>query len=258
MSPALSQTAARPRIRPPATTARGSPYGAPASLLLHGLAVAALLFTFRSFVPPEESSTVPVDLVTIAEDTNIAAAAPPEPQQQETFERPPLEALPPPPVPDIAEPAPVEVKPPEIKIEQPRPDTRQDISRLLDQLTKAEPAPRKNARTAPQASEAVGLGNAATVSLAEAMRNAIRRCWNPIIGAPNPADQIVTFSLRLNRDGTIASWQLLTLNGNNYTTAAAEAASRAAYACQPYDMLPAARYNEWREFQLRFDPRQMQ
>ena len=117
MPPAQSQTArqkAFPARRPP-TTAKGAPYGVPASLLLHGLAVAALLFAFQGMVPPGESNMVPVDLITIAEETNVAAAAPPEPQQ-ETFERPPLEPMAAPPVPEIAEPAPLDVKPPEIRI----------------------------------------------------------------------------------------------------------------------------------------------
>jgi hypothetical protein len=261
MSPAQSQTArqkAFPARRAP-TTARGSPYGASASLLLHGLAVAALLFSFRGFVPPAESNMVPVDLVTIAEETNVAAAAPPEPQQ-ETFERPPLEPLAPPPEPEMIEPAPVEPRMPQFKIaepEKPRPE-RNDINALLNQLTRPEPAPRQ-ARQATRAVTAVGPGNAATASLADALRNAIRGCWHVIPGAPNPAEQIVSFELRLNRDGTIAGWMPLDPpSSNSYTRSAAEAARRAAYECQPYNMLPADRYSEWREFRLRFDPRQMQ
>jgi outer membrane biosynthesis protein TonB len=269
MSPALSQTAARPPkpwpARKPPTTARRAPYGVPASLLLHGLAVAALLFAFRGFVPPGETNMVPVDLVTIAEETNVAAAAPPQPPQEtppETIQRPPLEPMAPPPEPEIAEPAPVEVKPPEIKIAEPKPEPKResnDINALLNQLTKPAPAPRNAARVATRAADAVGAGTAATASLADALRSAIRACWNVNPGAPNPADQIVNFELRLNRDGTIAGWALLDApSSNSYTRAAVEAAGRAVYACQPYNMLPANRYNEWREFRLRFDPRQMQ
>jgi colicin import membrane protein len=164
-----------------------------------------------------------------------------------------------PPEPEIAEPAPIDVKPPEISIaaDPPKPAPRRDdINALLNQLTRPEPAPR-NARAAARAQEAVGAGNAATASLADALRNAIRGCWSPIPGAPNPADQIVTFSLQLNRDGTVARVEAQTLGGNSYTAAARLAAERAIHGCQPYNMLPASRYNEWRDFQLRFDPRQM-
>jgi hypothetical protein len=260
MPPAQSQTARQkswPARRPP-TTAAGTPYGIPASLVLHGLAVAALLFAFRGMVPPGEANMVPVDLITIADETNVAAVAPPEPQQ-ETFERPPLEPMAAPPEPEIAEPAPIDAKPPEITIAEPKPAPRRennDINALLNQLTRPEPAPR-NARPGARAQEAVGAGNAATASLADALRNAIRGCWSPIPGAPNPADQIVTFTLQLNRDGTVARVQAQTLGGNSYTAAARLAAERAIHGCQPYNMLPANRYNEWREFSLRFDPRQM-
>lgn len=244
---------ARPRLRGRPTTARITPYGAPASLLLHGLGVALLLFAFRSNLDSAETHMVPVELV-ISEETNVAAAAPPAPEE-EKFDRPPLEARTAPPEPEIAEPAPIDAKAPEFKIATPKPETpRNDINALLNQLTKPD---RTAPRTALRPSDAVGASNMATASLADALRSQIRNCWSPIIGAPNPADQIVSFGLSLNRDGSVASLELLTMSGNPYTAAAAEAASRAIYQCQPY-RLPLERYAQWREFRpLRFDPRQM-
>ena len=50
-----------------------------ASVAFHGLIAAAVLISFRNFRVPEESHAVPVDLVTIAEQTNVAAQAPPKP-----------------------------------------------------------------------------------------------------------------------------------------------------------------------------------
>ncbi len=249
----LAQTSsAKPRLRGRPTTARRAPYGAPAALLLHGLGVAVMMFAFRSNLDLAETHVVPVELV-IAEQTNVAAAAPAA-LPDETFERPPLEALAPPPEPDIAEPAPVEAKAPEFKVAPPPREQRNDINDLLNQLTKPD---RTAVRTAPRATEATGAANMATATLADALRSQIRNCWNPIPGAPNPADQVVSFGLRLNRDGTVAALELLTMSGNAYTAAAAEAASRAIYQCQPY-RLPVERYSQWQEFRpLRFDPRQM-
>lgn len=242
----------RPRLRGRPTTACVNPYGAPASLLLHGLGVALLLFAFRGNLDSAETHMVPVELV-IAEETNVAAAAPPAPD--ETVERLPLEARTAPPEPEIPEPAPLDAKAPEFKIATPRPEApRNDINALLNQLTKPD---RTAPRTAPRASDAVGASNMATASLADALRSQIRNCWSPIIGVPNPAEQIVSFGLSLNRDGTVASLELLTMSASPYTAAAAEAASRAIYQCQPY-RLPLDRYAQWREFRpLRFDPRQM-
>jgi hypothetical protein len=174
-----------------------------------------------------------------------------------------MEPMTAPPEPEIAEPAPVEAKPPEIKIAEtpppPKPAPRRpdnDINALLNQLTKPEPAPR-NARITGRPQEAVGAASAATASMADALRNRIRECWSVIPGAPNPADQIVTFTLQLNRDGTVARAQRQNVPANPYARAAADAAERAIQLCQPYNMLPANRYAEWREFNLRFDPRQM-
>jgi len=37
-----------------------------------------------------------------------------------------------------------------------------------------------------------------TASLADMLRSQIRNCWSPIAGAPNPADQIVSFTTEGN------------------------------------------------------------
>lgn len=257
MPPAQTTQSARPRTRPRPTTARQPVLGLPASLLLHGLGIASIFFVFNSsFAPPQESHAVPVELVQIARETNVAAAAPPPPAD-EPIKRD-LAPLEPPPVPPMAEaePAP-DVKPPKIEIEQDKPkppDTRQDITFLLNQLT----APQKPAkRQAQVATQGAGLSTAMTASLADALRSQIRQCWSPIAGAPNPADQIVSFDLQLNRDGSIASIETLTVSSNPYTAAAVSAAERAIYQCAPYH-LPPASYDQWQQFRpLRFDPRQM-
>jgi len=233
--------------------------GLPASLVLHGLAIASIFFVFNgSFEPAQETHVVPVDLVTLASQTNVAAAPPPPPPpQMEPIQRD-LTPMPPPPVPDIqAEPAP-DVQPPKIEIQEPPkpkpPDTRQDISKLLDRLTQ----PDKSARTkTTRATQSVGPANRMSATLVDLFLSEIRQCWHPIVGAPNPADQIVSFDLRLNPNGTIASIETLTVSSNPYTAAAVSAAERAIYQCQPY-RLPPENYAQWREINpLRFDPRQM-
>jgi outer membrane biosynthesis protein TonB len=197
---------------------------------------------------------VPVELI-IADATNVAAAAPSVPQEDLFVSPAPPEAVQPP-MPDIPEPAPVEAKMPEIKIApDPKPAPRNSINDLLNQLT--QPERNSTAKPAPRATEAAGASNMATASLADALRSQVRNCWSPMTGAPNPEDQVVTFSLRLNRNGTVAGIEVLTYTNNAYGAAAVEAASRAIYQCAPY-RLPLERYAQWREFRpLRFDPRQM-
>ena len=257
MSSIPSQTRAKaPRARAP-TTAKGPRLGALASLALHGLAVAAMLFTFQRNLPPLESQAVPVELVTIASQTSLAAPAAPPPAA--ALPQPQPEPMTPPPEPHFvdAEPAP-DIKPPSFEIEKPKSEkqNQKDLTNLLNPLT-AAPHNQNNANPTAQPGAPAGLANIATASLADALRSQIRGCWNPIPGSPNPADQVVEFDLRLNPDGTVAALGILTASANPYTSAAAQAASHAIYQCQPYK-LPADRYPQWREINpLRFDPRQM-
>src|ERR1700757_3591871 len=83
--------------RRPATTEQGPGYGVFVSVLFHGLIFAATLFTFhQNFTAPEDTHVVPVDLVTIANQTNVTAEAPPAPPQPEKIEIPPTQLTPPP------------------------------------------------------------------------------------------------------------------------------------------------------------------
>jgi len=272
-SKVAAQTAIR-RMRP--TTARGPRYGVVGSLLFHGLIFAALLFTFqRNFNAPEETHVVPVDLVTIADQTNVAAQAPPQPEPQKMDTPPP--ALEPPPEPQMqeVEPAPepeipkfdiAKEKPkPEEKPPQPPKETKKqqatDFNALLNKLTTPD-KPVKTAKAGPRVIQGVGAGNMMTASLVDALRSQIARCWSPPTGAPNAQDLIVEFAMALNPDGTVGRLQMTmgtaaAAASNPYTRAAAEAASRAIYQCQPY-RLPPDRYSDWRDINpFHFDPRQM-
>jgi hypothetical protein len=268
-SPTRSKAQALRRMRP--TTANGPRYGVVGSILFHGLIVAAALVSFsRNLTTPEDTHVVPVDLVTIADKTNVQAQAPtpqPEPEKLDI----PVPAREAPPEPDMqdVEPAPVppvpqfdvqkEKKPPvEKPVEKPvsKKDSAVDFDKLLNKLTTPD-KPVKNAKQGPRVIQGIGAGNMMTADLVSALQSQIYRCWSPPTGAPNAADLVVDYDLRLNRDGTVASLQLQTLNGNPYTRAAAEAASRAIYQCQPY-RLPPDRYSTWQEIDpLHFDPRKM-
>ena len=265
MSQSQSPTRARAARRLGPTTARGPRFGAVGSVVFHGLVVAAALFTFHnSFVTPEDSHVVPVDLVTIADKTDVAAQAPPQPEKMDMPK--PQEVQPLEPHLATAEPAPVPPIP-KFKVEKEKtdePDDKpktkkeqsQDFAALLNKLTTPD-KPVKAAKPGPRPIPAAGAGNLMTADLVDALKSQIYRCWSPPTGAPNASDLVVDFALNLNPDGTVGRLQLLTLSGNTYTRAAAEAASRAIYQCQPY-RLPQNRYEDWREIsRMRFDPRQL-
>lgn len=254
-----------------ATTAQGPRYGVLASAAFHGLIFAAAIFTFqRNFDMPDDSNVVPVDLVTVADVTNVAAQAPPVPEPEKMDIPVPANEPPPEPQMQEIEPAPVPPMPkfdiekdvkPKPKPAPPKKTAAQDFAALLNKLTTPE-KPVRNAKPAERVVPGIGSGNAMTANIADALKSQIYRCWSPPTGAPDARDLVVDFALRLNQDGTVARLQMtpgtqIAAASNAYTRAASEAASRAIYQCQPY-RLPLDRYNVWREINpLRFDPRQM-
>lgn len=255
---------------------RRSPLGFAGSLLLHGAIVAATLFTFSHTLDIADQSppVVPVDLVTIAQKTNIRATSRPEPHVAPT-PTPPVPKAMPAPTPPQVEPAPApkqtpaesvaETPPPKAEpIRKPKPPAEDqekkkfDVDKVLALLNKVAPQ-QSAAPDAPRAARTVrgfGAQNAMTADLGTALKNQIEGCWNPPVGAPHPV--IVDFQFSLNPDGSIAgSPQLLGSSSDPYFHAYAEAARRAIYTCAPYH-LPSDRYNEWREIgDMNFDPTEL-
>ncbi len=175
---------------------------------------------------------------------------------------------------------PVSVKAPEFTIkaptphvvphERPRPATPHqhkaknfNINSVLALLNKEKPSPSTTKGiTGAQPHRGFGAETAMTVQLSDALRSEIAPCWSPPVDAPDPSDLVVEFELFLNPDGSVARPPQLAASSaaaaesNSYTRAAAEAARRAIYTCAPYK-LPANQYNQWRDIEIQFDPRQM-
>jgi outer membrane biosynthesis protein TonB len=273
-SPSLTKNTKRAFAqRPPRpTTARGPRAGLALSLLLHAALIGATYFTWSRVVNvSEESHSVPVDLITISKVTNVQAMSPPPPPTPPKVEIPTPQMEPPalPQFQDV-EPAPEPPVPqfkvePEKKVDQPQPkpdeskqkQNNQDFAALLNKLT-AQPKTQPNTKVGPRTIQGIGAANAMTADLSDALKSQIYQCWSPPVGAPNPDDLVVDFDLTLNPDGSAAGATSDAMrSGNPYTRAAAEAARRAIFQCQPYK-LPPDRYSQWREINpLRFDPRQM-
>ncbi len=252
MSQSLSPT--RNRVRPTIarpTTARLGRGGLFAALLLHAAIVATTLFSWQHqlAITDETPPVVPVDLVTVAEKTNIAPTVKrtpkplpkvdePKPPQAET---PPASAPTPPPqkqaevapAPKPEEEAPAPAPKPAAKPEKPAPpkpdktdetqkpvppkpaktDVKKpksdDINALLNKLTAPAATPR-NVRTADRTVKGVGAMNAMTMDLIDALNNQIAQCWSPPVGAPHPEQLRPQFRLFLNPDGSVAQPPQLT------------------------------------------------
>jgi len=265
---------------------RRSPVGLIGSAIIHAGIIGATLFTFahKLDITQESPPVVPVEVVTIAEKTNVIAAVKVQPRlkpkeqeqvqvpqpeksetapaQQEQSEEPPpppepaVEPSIAPPAPPVRKTTPQAAAPP--KHEQP------DINNIMALLDKRAPAETSapNARAADRTIKGIGAQTAMTADLQDAMLSQIRECWSPPVGAPHPQELVVEFELFLNRDGSVAQPPQLSaasqsaVGRDSFTRAAAEAARRAIYTCAPYK-LPADRYDDWRDITLNFDPTHM-
>ena len=235
-------------------------FGLVGSLALHAGVIAVTFFTWthRLDIVDQSSPIVPVDLVTLADKTNVA------PMVKE--ELPPIaEQMTPPPLPVTLQPPKFEVAP-EAKlapVQQPAPKQEafniNNIQAMLDKRLAAAP---KNAKAGSRNVQGIGDQSAMTADLRTLLQSEIYRCWSPPVGAPHPETLIVSYELFLNRDGSVAQPPQLTADsssaaaGDPYMRAAAEAARRAIYTCAPY-RLPADRYNQWHDVTFVFDPRDM-
>jgi hypothetical protein len=249
------------------------------------IAAASLAWPHTLDFSDEPSPVLPVELVTVAEISNIAPTvaeppkpeAPPPPQQQ-------VQAPEPPPPP--AEVAPAEPKekplpppketpktaaappPPPLPRRKPAPQPQQQFNvdsvlALLDKRTPAKPSPQVDARLAERTIQGLGAQNAMAIDLKDALLAQMRECWNVPVGAPNPEQLIVQVRVFLAQDGSLAQPPQLepqtraAAAANAYMRTAAEAALRAVNVCEPYKQLPVDKYDAWREIVMTFDPSRM-
>jgi hypothetical protein len=266
-------------------------FGVFASLFIHACALGLAFISLPDFLRTKviEAPVIPIDLIDeaeFAEMTSVPAMTPkPKPKEEKPPELPKPKEEPPKPTPTAeAEPAPKpelapekapEPKPEAVKAKpKPKPKPKQEdldldaLSKLVDKSRKPEAASDSNSNAdvqADRAQEAIGAGDRLTATEIDKMRAAVSRCWNAsaIIGAPEPEKLVVVLDIDLNRDGTllgaprVVNALEINLSGNRFWKVAEQNAIRAVQACQPYDFLDPARYQDWKAFTLNFDPSQM-
>jgi len=217
-------------------------------------------------------------------------APPPTPTPPQVAERAPTSTpapKPPEPKPEVAKPEPVPTPKPEVKKPEPpkpepkvaqtpppkRPDPpkkappKEDpIAAILKNLAPTKPAPsqpdqppRPQQQAAVQPAAPPSLDQVVTRSEQDAVKEKIRPCWYFDAGAIDASKWIVTIRAQMAPDGRVLSAQVMpsSQSGPAYSRAA-EAARRAVLnpQCQPLP-LPAAKYNQWKELDLNFNPQDM-
>jgi len=239
--------------------------------------------------PPSKLITtdqpLPVDIVSVEEFTRLMRPAEPEsvPQAQEQVqpkvEETPQAEIEPPAAPPTLTPAPAPIETPAdimpaIEESPPPPITAQPVPRpqpppsilrpqrkpLLDTgrvLALLDKTPSRTPPPAPQEpSQAVAK---LSVNEIDRLRLQIRQCWRVPAGALEADDLIVRIRVGLHPDGSISNGPYVVNRarlGDRYFRAAAESVLRAIRRCQPFQM-PAAKYQNWRELELNFDPSKM-
>lgn len=253
------------------------------SIALHLLMLITLivLSLLRPALPRQSSALVPVDLVQVSDETNVAAEARRAARIAHFSQTSPIvlktlnvQMLPLPQINSAEETTPSETADAQkldgttptpatkaLDIDRPQ---REDASSLMmpKNVTHVLPTPAApvDARPAQRLVQAQGPSNASTASLMAILHSQIVACWSPPAAAPRPDQYAVDFVLRLNPNGTIAQPPqfadavVRAAPHDPAVRAAADAARRALYACAPYK-LPGDLYAEWREINpFHFDP----
>jgi hypothetical protein len=139
------------------------------------------------------------------------------------------------------------------------PEVKKTPKKTFDQV---KPPEVEQPKVVSATAERQDFGQTLTVSEIDAVRAKIQTCWNLPSGAKNAEKLVVSIKFSLNPDGGIRGVPKIMdssfdSKGNAYYRIAAESARRAVQRCQPYDMLPRARYKIWQDMEMTFNPKEM-
>jgi outer membrane biosynthesis protein TonB len=142
--------------------------------------------------------------------------------------------------------------------QQPKFDPRK-VEALLDKRT-----PQRLAATGDLINSTLSLGapsgTAAQLSQSEldALRARLAQLWSPPAGAKNPQELVVLIRMQLKPDGSLAGPPMVLTSGKTpLFMASRDSAIRAVLRGQPFDMLRPEHYEQWKDIEITFDPRDM-
>jgi outer membrane biosynthesis protein TonB len=161
-----------------------------------------------------------------------------------------------------AEPKKVDAKPPVPPRKPPPPAPKFDASQVEALLNKRDPTRLAAAGDTLNNTASLGLstGTAAQISQSEldALRARLAQLWSPPAGARNPDELVVVVLVKFKPDGTLAAQPKVVSSGSSpLSVAARESAVRALFRGQPFNMLKPEHYEQWKEIEINFDPRDM-
>lgn len=144
-----------------------------------------------------------------------------------------------------------------------KPEEKPDLAKLL---TAAVERTQSNNQAQPQQPNITAqppvanrVGPPLSIGEKDGLRLQIKRCWSPPIGAANAESLIVTVRVGLSREGWLDGKPVLVAPNpvpNRLFQVAFEEAARALIECQPFKM-PAEKYDQWRDLEVVFNPKDM-
>jgi outer membrane biosynthesis protein TonB len=137
-----------------------------------------------------------------------------------------------------------------------------DPTKIAALLDKREPTRQASAADTLSPAPSLGKadGKAAQLSQSEidALRKRLGECWNPPAGATEGGQLKVVMRVLFKVDATVATPpQLVAATASPFGPAMAESARRAILTCQPFTMLRPEHYEQWKDIEITFDPREM-
>ena len=242
-------------------------FGLPISFIAHaGFAFGGLLIWDKHVAPLDQLQIIPLEIITVADDTNVRPAHI-EPEVDEELSKPEpdlsseSEFIPKPGKEEVADTEPAaEIKPGETK------PGSFDLDAFAE-LVKTERESNPQAQTQKVLSSemearrirAIGDGDEMTISPEEYIRQKMGPCWYIDRGAKSFETLRVEVRLELNRQGDISNVRVLNeagiiASGNAAWQAAQNNVVSALYECTPYKGLLQRDYSEWKVMKLNFQP----
>jgi len=111
-----------------------------------------------------------------------------------------------------------------------------------------------------QANLGASNGTASQLSQSEidALRSRLVQCWNPPPGLDASSKIYVVLRVLFKPDGSMSREPILVeATASPLGPTLAESAKRALLSCQPFTMLKPEHYDQWKDLELKFDPREM-
>jgi colicin import membrane protein len=160
------------------------------------------------------------------------------------------------------EPKKADVKPPTPPKKPAPPTPKFDPKQVAALLDKRDSTRLAAAGETLNSAPSLGLSNGAAAQLSlselEALRARLAQLWTVPAGAKNPQELVVLVRIKLNRDGKLAAPPVVLSSGTSpLFMAARDSAIRALFRGQPYDMLKPEHYEQWKDVEITFDPRDM-